>query len=96
MGGTTTAHVHLVNEDTAKRLVAVSSEDFLREQKENYLYQKVQIHVAAVENVKSGELKDIRLISFVGKGPSYDEADRRLASQRGHKHGRMCRTVWHG
>lgn len=83
MGGTTAANVHLVNEDTGRRLVAVSTEDFLREQKENYLYRKVQIHVAGMENVKTGELKDVRLISFVGKGPSYDEAELEAAIAKG-------------
>ncbi len=83
MGGTTAANVHLLNEDTGKRLVAASSENFLREQKENYLYRKVQIHVAAQENVKSGELREVRLISFVGKGPSYDEAELEAAIAKG-------------
>ena len=59
------------------------SENFLREQKENYLYRKVQIHVAAQENVKSGELREVRLISFVGKGPSYDEAELEAAIAKG-------------
>jgi hypothetical protein len=85
MGGTTAANVHLLNEDTGRRLVAESSENFLREQKENYLYRKVQIHVAAQENVKTNELRDVRLISFVGKGPSYDEAELEAAIAKGTK-----------
>jgi hypothetical protein len=83
MGGTTAANVHLVNEDTGRRLVASSTEDFLRDQKENFLYRKVQVHVSARENVKTGELRDIRLISFVGKGPSYDEAELEAAITKG-------------
>jgi len=85
MGGTTAANVHLVNDDTGKRLVAVSSEDFLREQKENYLYRKVQVHVSAQENVKTGELREVRLIAFVGKGPSYDEAELEAVITKGTK-----------
>jgi hypothetical protein len=85
MGGTTAANVHLVNDDTGKRLVAVSTEDFLRDQRENYLYRKVQVHVSARENTKSGELRDIRLISFVGKGPSYDEVELEAAISKGTK-----------
>ena len=85
MGGTTAANVHLVNDDTGKRLVAVSSEDFLREQEENYLYRKVQVYVSAQENVKTGELRDIRLITFVGKGPSYDEAELEAVINKGTK-----------
>jgi hypothetical protein len=83
MGGTTAANVHVVNEDTGRRITAESSEDFLRGQKENYLYQKVQMHIAATENVKTGELKDIRLISFVGRGASYDEAELETAIEKG-------------
>jgi hypothetical protein len=83
MGGTTAANVHLIYEDTGKRFVAASTESFLRDQKENYLYQKVQVHVSARENVKTGELRDIHLISFVGKGPSYDEAELDAAIEKG-------------
>jgi hypothetical protein len=83
MGGTTAANVHLLNEDTGKRLVAASSENFLRDQKENYLYSKVQIHVAAQENVKTGELREVRLISFVGREPSYDESELEAAIAKG-------------
>ena len=85
MGGTTAANVHLVNEDTGRRLVAASSEDFLRDQRENFLYRKVQIHVSGQENVKTGELREVRLISFIGKGPSYDEAELETAIAKGTK-----------
>jgi hypothetical protein len=85
MGGTTAANVHLLNEDTGKQLVAASSENFLREQKENYLYRKVQIHVAAQENVKTGELRVVHLISFIGEGPSYDEVELEAAIAKGTK-----------
>jgi hypothetical protein len=83
MGGITAANVHLRQEDTGKRLVAESSENFLREQKENYLYRKVQIHVSAQENMKTGELRDVHLISFIGKGPSYDDAELEAAIVKG-------------
>jgi hypothetical protein len=83
MGGITAANVHLLTEDSGKKMVAASSENFLREQKENYLYRKVQIHVAAQENVKTGDLREIRLISFVGNGPSYDEAELEAAIAKG-------------
>jgi hypothetical protein len=57
----------------------------LRAQKENFLYRKVQLHVEAVENTKTGELKNIRLISFIGIGPSYDEAELAAAIEKGTK-----------
>jgi hypothetical protein len=85
MGGTTAANVHLVSDDSGRRFVATSSEDFLRGQKENYLYRKVQVHVAALENIKTGALKDIRLLAFIGKGPSYDEAELEALIEKGTK-----------
>jgi hypothetical protein len=85
MGGITAANVHLLQEDTGRKLVAASSENFLRDQKENYLYRRVQIHVAAQENVKTGELRDVHLISFIGKGPSYDEAELEATIAKGTK-----------
>jgi len=85
MGGVTAANVHLVNDDTNKTFVAASNESFLREQKENFLYRKVQAHVAAIENIKTAELKDVRLLSFIGSGPSYDEAELEAAIDKGTK-----------
>jgi len=85
MGGMTTANVHLVNEDTKKRFVAASNESYLREQKENFLYRTVQVHVTAIENMKTGELKEVRLLSFMGNGPSYDEAELEAAIDKGTK-----------
>lgn len=83
MGGATSANVHLRSDDSGQQLVAASSENFLREQKENYLYRKVQIHVAAQENVKTGELRQVHLLSFVGKAPSYDESELEAAIAKG-------------
>ena len=85
MGGTTAANVHLLDDASGRRVVAASSEEFLRDQKVNYLYQKVQVHVTARENIKTGKLQDVRLISFVGKGPSYDEAELEAAIAKGTK-----------
>ncbi len=75
IGGSTEANVHLVLENTGKRIKAVSTEDYLRSQKVNYLYHKVQIQIAAHENMRTGELRDIHLLAFVGQGPSYDERE---------------------
>ena len=75
IGGSTEANVHLVLEDTGKRIKATSSEEYLRDQRENYLYHKVQLQIAAHENTQTGELRDVRLLAFVGEGPSYDERE---------------------
>lgn len=85
MGGLTTANVHVQDDATGRQIVAASSEEYLREQKENVLYRKVQIHVTAQENIKTGKLRGVRLISFVGNAPSYDEMELETAIEKGSK-----------
>ncbi len=83
IGGSTEANVHLVLEDTGKRIKATSTEEYLRDQRENYLYHKVQLQIAAHENIQTGELRDVRLLAFVGEGPSYDERELEALIEKG-------------
>lgn len=75
LGGTTKANVHLVLEDSGRTLIAESSSDYLREQRENYLYRTVQVRIAAEQNTRTNKLRNERLLAFVGQAPSYDELE---------------------
>lgn len=83
VGGSTRINVHLAMEDGGKPLIAASSEDYLRDLRQNYLYHRVQIHVAAQENIRTGELRDVKLLAFIGEGPSYDERELEAAIEKG-------------
>jgi hypothetical protein len=73
MGGKVSANVHLKVPDVPKLLVLASSEEYLHDQKENMLYHDVQVRVLAEQNLQTRDLRNIRLIEFAGKPPSYNE-----------------------
>lgn len=73
MGGAKNPNVHLRTEDSAKLLTIGSSVQYLRKQRTNRLYHQALLRVEAKQHFKTGELRDIRLISFEDYKPSYDE-----------------------
>lgn len=83
MGGKTSANVHLKVPGHPKLLVLASSEEYLRGQKENMLYHEVQVRVLAEQNIRTRELRNIRLIEFAGKPPAYNEDELNQAIQKG-------------
>ena len=83
VGGSTRVNVHLALEEGGKPLIAASTENYLKDLRQNYLYHRVQIHVAAQENIRTGELREVRLLAFIGEGPSYDERELETAIQKG-------------
>ena len=83
MGGKTSANVHLKVPGHRKLLVLTSSEEYLRDQKENKLYHNVQVRVLAEQNIRTRELRNIRLIEFAGKPPSYNEDELSKVIQKG-------------
>lgn len=75
LGGATQSNVHIVLDDTGRKLILTSSEKYLHDQRKNYLYRKAQVHIAAKENIKTGELRDVELLAFIGESASYDESE---------------------
>ncbi|OGV73911.1 MAG: hypothetical protein A3K19_20055 [Lentisphaerae bacterium RIFOXYB12_FULL_65_16] len=82
MGGMHKSNVHIELPD-GQRLTTASSEEFLRDQTENYLYKRVQVRVAAEKHVRTGKLRNPRLLAFVGWAPSYDDAELEAAIEKG-------------
>lgn len=83
MGGKSSANVHLEVDGLPKLLKLDSSEEYLRSQKENMLYHDVQVRVLAEQNIRTRELRNVRLIEFAGKPPSYDEEELNQAIKKG-------------
>lgn len=83
MGGKSVANVHLQVDGLRNPLVISSSEEYLRNQKENMLYHDVQVRVMAEQNIKTRELRKLRLIEFTGSAPSYNEDELSQAVEKG-------------
>jgi hypothetical protein len=83
MGGKSSANVHLEVDGLPKLLKLDSSEEYLRSQKENMLYHDVQVRVLAEQNIRTRELRNVRLIEFAGKPPAYNEDELHQAIKKG-------------
>jgi len=75
LGGATKTNVHILLDESGKIVTLASSEQYLHDQRQNYLYRKAQVRIAAKENIRTGEMRNIELISFIGETPSYDERE---------------------
>ena len=73
MGGAQRANIHLRLQKGGKVLLVNASQDYLRDQEENRLYHKVLLHVRAEQHFRTGDLRNIQLISFMDYQPGYDE-----------------------
>lgn len=72
MGGSRNSNVHLRMLGSEKLVLIDSDKAHL--EGSPVLYKSVLMRVRAKENVKTGELKDIKLLEFVDYNPQYDEA----------------------
>jgi len=73
MGGAQKANVHIRLDDSGKLVKIGSNQDYLHDQEENRLYRKVLVRVEARQHFKTGDLKDLRLLSFEDYQPGYSE-----------------------
>ncbi len=74
MGGTQMANIHLKLDRGGRPELVGAAQGYLRDQLENRLYHKALLHVRAEQHYKTGELRNIHLISFMDYQPGYDEA----------------------
>ena len=73
MGGAQKANIHIRLRDTSETLIIDAMPELLKEQEKNRLYHEVLIRVEALQNIKTGEIKKWRLISFEDHQAVYDE-----------------------
>lgn len=72
-GGATKANVH-VRVAGGKVLTIAASQQLLADEERNRLYRPALLRVAAQENLRTGELRDLTLLAFVADQPGWDEA----------------------
>ena len=84
MGGAQKANVHIRIEDSGELVRIGSNQEYLMDQEKNRLYRKVLVRVEAEQHYRTGELRNLRLLSFEDYEPRYDEAalDRFAAAGR--------------
>jgi hypothetical protein len=74
MGGAHKANVHLRLDDSGQIVRIGSNQGYLKEQHENHLYHKVLVRVEADQHHRTGQVRNLRLLSFEDYEPGYDEA----------------------
>jgi hypothetical protein len=82
MGGATRPNVHLLMESGATVMVS-SSKNQLAQDEKNRLYKQALLRVSAEENLISGQLRNITLISFEKYNPLFDEAEFQKMTEQG-------------
>lgn len=73
MGGVGKANIHLKLDRGGKTVLIGASQGYLRDQVENRLYHKVLLHVRAEQHFRTGDLRNIHLITFVDHNSTYNE-----------------------
>ena len=74
MGGATSANLHLRVDGVKGLLKIEASQNYLKKQEKNRVYHKIIAHVSAQQHIKTGKLRNLRLISFEDHAPAYNEA----------------------
>jgi len=82
LGGKIKANVHLELEGGITLPIA-SSQDLLAREEQNRLYRPALLHIAAEENLRTGELRKLTLLSFEQYEPAYDDSEFKRMVERG-------------
>lgn len=83
MGGNTKANVHLKLENGAILPPITSTQDYLEKNGQDRLYRPALLHVTAEENLNTGELRNLNLLTFEAHEPTYDDDEFNLMVERG-------------
>ena len=96
MGGAGKANVHIRLDDTGDLVRIGTNQEYLKDQNENRLYHKVLVRVEAEQHHLTGQLRNLRLLTFEDYQPQYDEAalDRFAAAGRSAWSGVPDKAKW--
>ncbi|MBK6726232.1 MAG: hypothetical protein IPG63_03050 [Xanthomonadales bacterium] len=93
LGGTTKANVHL--RLLSGRVVTIAaSQELLAAEEKNRLYKAVLLHVGAEENLRTGELRHLRLLSFQSEPVGWNEAEFNAMVEKGTKAWSDVPSTW--
>ncbi len=83
MGGVQKANVHIRMNDSGVVMLVGTNQGYLKDQAENRLYHKVLVRVEADQHSRTGQLRNLRLLSFEDYEPRYDEAAMNRFAEKG-------------
>ena len=89
MGGARKANVHIRLEDSGETVRVGTNQDYLLANSNDRLYRKILVRVEAEQHYRTGQWRNLRLLSFVDYAPRFDEAELDRFAQAG-------RTAWAG
>jgi hypothetical protein len=74
MGGAQKPNVHIRLDGSGELVRIGTNQDYLKDQEKNRLYHKVLVRVEADQHYRTGQMRNLRLLSFEDYEPQYDEA----------------------
>ncbi len=85
MGGKNKANIHLDLENGETLPPIATTQNFLAQGEQNRLYRNSLVHIVAEENLRTGKLRNLTLLSFEDHKPVYDEKEFKLMVEKGTK-----------
>jgi hypothetical protein len=74
MGGAQKANIYIRLDDSGELVRITTAQEYLEAQEKNRLYHKVLVRVQGEQHHRTGELRNLRLLSFEDYEPQYDKA----------------------
>jgi hypothetical protein len=93
LGGTNKANVHLKLMN-GKVVTVGSSQELLAAEKTNRLYKLAVLHVGAEENLRTGELRNLRLLTFQSQPSDWSEAEFKAMTAKGTQAWKGVSDAW--
>lgn len=82
MGGKSKPNVHLELQNGVLITIA-SGQELLAQEEQNRVYRPALLHITAEENLRTGELRKLTLLSFEQYEPAYDDSEFKRMVERG-------------
>ena len=82
-GGKNKANLHLLLEDSNQAIIIETPEELLRNDPQNRLYHEARLRVTARQNLRTGQLKEFRLLEFAELAREFDETAYQRLVERG-------------
>lgn len=85
MGGKNKANIHIDLENGEILPPISTTQNLLAQGEQNRLYRNSLVHISAEENLRTGKLRNLTLLSFEDHNPVYDENEFNLMVEKGTK-----------
>ncbi|MDX1942469.1 MAG: hypothetical protein SFU99_18035 [Saprospiraceae bacterium] len=83
-GGIATSNIHIQTEEY-QNITIDTPADVIKNEKENRVYKPAAIKVKALQNIYTGQIKDVKFLDFISYSPTYNEDELNTLIQKGSK-----------